>query len=523
MSIEWTRIRCMAKDLLTFGLVLFSIGFLASETVLGIVNRWFKFDQAYSHGLLLLAVSVFLIVRSAKRQPVSLGFYPGWLVPFVLVLVVYALGDIMRVQALSELTIVPMILGAAAVLLGWRQVRQFIVPIGILFLAVPVWDYLAWTLQIITVEVNRLLLGIFGIDFRVEGIFVYLTGIGIFEVAHGCSGLRYLLVGQLLALLYGELNLKSVSSKVWLYLFAVCLALVANWIRVFVIIYVGHESNMQSSLINEHDNFGWMVFAVTLIPLFFAGRVLEKREGNLPGSPAGEEKSLRAPFARDAHSKSVIAACTLIFLSLLAWFALPGVPDSHNVGTSKHASSFVPQDNWMPLFTGNMSGWSPSIERPDRFVERSYISKVSLGTDGETSERLFLGLYSYDVQRAGHELVNYNNRLYEPSRYSVKSVFEVNSENGPLMSGMTLKPLGAENLIHLAYGYYVEGRWENNELQAKLAQLPGIMNKRTDASLLVVALECADCEPQQRLSEVIPQIRSEVENYLDRVYASVSR
>lgn len=518
MSIGWNRIRLFSQAFLPFALVLFFLALLVWSTIVGIVDRWLKFDQAYSHGLLLLAVSAFLVVRSARRRPVSPGFYPIWLVPFALALAAYGLGEIMRVQALSELTIVPLILGGAAILLGWRQVRQFIIPIGILFLAVPVWDYLSWTLQIITVEVNRLLLGMFGIDFRVEGIFVHLTGVGIFEVAHGCSGLRYLLVGQLLALLYGELNLRRVSSRIWLYLVAVCLALVANWIRVFVIIYVGHESNMQSSLINEHDNFGWMVFAVTLIPLFFIGRVLEKLEANKVGSVSrGKESSIHEP-ALYPTGNPFLAVSGVAVLSVLAWFALPTLPEFKSSGTVKHNVSFVSEERWLPLFTRNISGWTPSIERPDRVAERSYVSREGLGANGETNETLFVGLYSYDAQRAAHELVHYNNRIYQPSSYVVQDVFDITSVSGVPMSGMTLKPLGADKVIHVAFGYYVEGSWENNELEAKLAQLPGILNKRTDASLLVIALACANCNAQDRLSEMIPQIKSQVEDYLDRLY-----
>ena len=195
MTLEWTRLRRIGKDCLPFALLFIALALLVWPTLWGIVDRWFKFTEAYSHGLLLLVVSLFLVVRAARLKPVSPGFYPLWLAPFALALVAYGLGDVMRVQALTELTIVPLLLGGAAILLGWRQVRQFIIPVGILFLAVPVWDYLSWTLQVVTVEMNRVLLGLFDIDFKVEGVFVYLTDVGIFEIANGCSGLRYLLVG----------------------------------------------------------------------------------------------------------------------------------------------------------------------------------------------------------------------------------------------------------------------------------------------------------------------------------------
>lgn len=517
MTFEGTRLRRIGKDSLPFAVLFIFLTLMVWPTAEGIVNRWFKFDEAYSHGLLLLLVSFFLVARAARLNPVVPGFYPRWLVPFALALVAYVLGDVMRLQALSELTMIPLILGGAAILLGWQQIRYFIVPIGILFFAIPVWDFTSWTLQIITVEMCRLLLGLFDIDFKVEGVFVYLTGVGAFEVANGCSGLRYLLVGQSLALLYGELNLRRISSKVWIYLTAICLALVANWIRVFVIIYVGHESNMQSSLIYEHDDFGWWVFAGTLVPLFVIGRLLERRDSGARDLNNSHADSRIGEIAGADAGRPLAAVSAAMALVALTWLALPPAPASGQAGVAKHDASLVSENRWLPLFERGILGWRPEIERPDRILESSYIYREGLSDSGDSSDTLFLGLYSYDSQRAGHEVVHYNNRIHSSS-HLVERVFNIESLEGLPMSGMTLRHRGTDQMIHVAFGYYVEGRWENNELTAKLAQLPGILNSRTDASLLVIGLQCGECDAEERLSEIVPAIHSKTESYLDQLY-----
>ena len=166
---EWIPGRGVAAQFLPYLLVLCGLGLLAWPTIEGVVSRWFKLDESYSHGFLLLAVSVFLIAQSVKRHPVASGFYPFWLVPLCLSLLGYWLGGLIRLQALQQLTLVPMLLSALAVLMGWRQVRWLIVPVGLLFLTVPVWDFLSWNLQLITVAVNKFLLGLLDIDFEVEG------------------------------------------------------------------------------------------------------------------------------------------------------------------------------------------------------------------------------------------------------------------------------------------------------------------------------------------------------------------
>ncbi len=164
----------------------------------------------------------------------------------------------------------------------------------------------------------------FDIDFEVEGVFVYLIGVGTFEVAHGCSGLRYLLVGgQALVLIYGELYLSRLRSRITLFcLGGVAFALLANWIRVFVIIYMGgYETNMQSGLIEDHENFGWWVFAGTLVPpLYFLARQLEKRDDQVVASQDNDEKQ---DHAKPAGKATVAVTVVALLGGLVTWIALP--------------------------------------------------------------------------------------------------------------------------------------------------------------------------------------------------------
>ena len=172
MAIGRIRFRGLIRAASPFLLVFGALFLLIWPTVEGIVSRWLRFDESYSHGFLLLLVSVFLIFRVLKQRALVPGFYPLWLMPFVLALLAYGMGDLLRVQALQHLMLVPLLLGALAILLGWKQVRFFIAPVGLLFFAMPVWDFLSWTLQVITVEINQLLLGLFDIEFEIEGVFV---------------------------------------------------------------------------------------------------------------------------------------------------------------------------------------------------------------------------------------------------------------------------------------------------------------------------------------------------------------
>jgi exosortase len=486
----------------------------------GIFSRWLKFDESYSHGFLLLLVSIFLVFRVVKwRVPVP-GFYALWLIPFVAALLAFGLGDLLRVQALQHLMVVPLLLGALAILLGWKQVRFFIAPVGLLFFTMPVWDFLSWTLQLITVEINQLLLGLFDIEFNVEGVFVYLIGVGTFEIANGCSGLRYLLVGQSLALIYGELNLRTLRARVILFATSVFLALVANWIRVFVIIYMGHETNMQSSLIEDHESFGWWVFAATLIPLFLLGRRLEltKREQAADQQGEGNETETVKAVEGIGSMRLKIGVAITALLPVLVWAALP--PSERAIKSEPLALDLrLDGERYGPLFSSNLEGWRPKVLNPDRVYTQTLFDR-SLATDqAGPGEALFAAVYSYDYQRESAELIQYSNRVYDREQWHPEALFTLSGSGGVPFKGVTLRHRVTDRLIHIAYTYYVEGFWETDDLRAKMAQVRGFLNSRSDASLIVFGVSCGDCDGKSRLSAMIGSAMEEVVAAVDKQVA----
>src|SRR5690606_24491846 len=194
----------------------------------GVVVRWFKFDESYSHGLLVLGISVYLFGRNIK------ALWPLRIVPNYLALVgllgasgVWAICHAMHLQVLEEFLLPIILWFGICSMLGWRQSQALIVPVGFLYFAIPFWDYAAYPLQLLTVEVNELVLELIGITAIIEGVFVELPGLGVFEVAHGCSGLRYLVVGLTLTTLFGYLNYSRWSNRIGIMALGVFLSLLA--------------------------------------------------------------------------------------------------------------------------------------------------------------------------------------------------------------------------------------------------------------------------------------------------------
>ncbi|MDX1589914.1 MAG: exosortase [Oleiphilaceae bacterium] len=481
-----------------------------------VFSRWTKLDESYSHGFLLLLVALFLCLHTARKRTPVTGFYPRWLVPLLPAMALYALGDILRIEAVEQLMLLPLLLGSLAVLWGWDQVKRFIVPVGILFFGLPVWDYLSWPLQKITVWVNELWLSLPGIEFEVEGVFVYLIDVGAFEIAHGCSGLRYLLVGLTLAVLYGELSYRRWQSKLLLVGTGVLLALLANWIRVFVIIYMGYITHMETGLIEDHDSFGWWVFAATLVPLFVLGRWLEGRPGEQ--SRAGLATDSGAPSGQRPVAGLL---CTTGLMLLLA-VALDAPSEPADGGARSMALSPMTSGDWSPLYQRQLRGWEPQIKKPDWQYRGTFFNRSALEEGKAPDMTALVALYSYEHQRVGHEVIQYGNRIYDSRTWQLQSRFPVATGDDVVLQGLKLRPRGhgqrESQDLHIAYGYYVQGRWETEPVLTKLAQLQGVFNRRTDASLFAVGLYCEDCNGQERLEALSREIRPRVQRTLDEKF-----
>src|SRR5690606_37229365 len=57
-------------------------------------------------------------------------------------------------------------------------------------------------------------------------------------------------------------------------LIAGLLGLIANWIRIFLLILIGYQTKMETPLMADHETFGWVIFGLLILPaIYFAPMV----------------------------------------------------------------------------------------------------------------------------------------------------------------------------------------------------------------------------------------------------------
>jgi exosortase A len=256
--------------------------------------RWASSEEL-SHGFLVAAVVPVLFWL--QRHEVTLGRIGS---PLAMVgLLVTTLGWVMARGANVDLVqwiLLPGILWFALwAALGGAAAWALLFPVAYFLLAIPVWNLvLTPVFQWITVQASTLLLAMAGVQAYIDGAFVQVPA-GNFEIAGGCSGMNYLIVGIATASLFAFVERLPWRRTLAVLAVAVAIAMVANWLRVSYVIYDGNATAMQSPLVEDHATFGWYVFAVAMVPFFIVARRIAK-DAPAPAAiaPRGPEPVQRA-------------------------------------------------------------------------------------------------------------------------------------------------------------------------------------------------------------------------------------
>ncbi len=142
---------------------------------------------------------------------------------------------------------------------------------------IPVWGILSVPLQNISVSAVNTLMGFTSIPVFVEDQFVHIPS-GVFEIAGGCSGLRYLLTSLAISSLFTFLYLRTLKNVSIFVSIAIFGALLTNWLRITILIIIGHQTKMTSSLMADHNMFGWYLYIPFMFLLFKLGGYLNEKE-----------------------------------------------------------------------------------------------------------------------------------------------------------------------------------------------------------------------------------------------------
>ncbi len=304
-------------------------------------------SETYSHGYLVAPVSAWLVWRMrAQLAAMTPTASLVGLVVLLAALLLWAAGEIADVNVVRYVAVTAMIPGLAWLCFGTPVARALAFPLGFLVCMIPAGEGLVPWLMEGTADATVFALKLSGIPVHREGLHFSLPT-GRWSVVEACSGLRYVIAALVLSLLFSYLNYRRIAHRVVFVAVAVVIAVVANWARAYLIVLIGHFSNMRYGVGDDHVVYGWVFFGLVMFVVFWMGMRFSDEDGNAaavsgstasttPTPASGSTAAAPSTAASQAAMASVVRAATrtraggfaaFVAVSLIALFGIHTLQD----------------------------------------------------------------------------------------------------------------------------------------------------------------------------------------------------
>jgi EpsI family protein len=298
---------------------------------------------------------------------------------------------------------------------------------------------------------------------------------GQLAIEQACSGLRYLLAALTLGVLYGYLNYSRGRARVIVVLVAAGAAILANILRVFIVVYLAYVTRMQHPLVSDHLSLGWMLFGGLVFLLLVLDLVLSRS-----GADAGTTDAAIAPAGTCRYGTAL--RLMLVVASLLLILCAPAL--------ALWARQSLPLASETPLvFPPAAQDWSGPSETRDDWMPEYHGAIAALRAYRRGSNEVYLYIGYYPRQSQGHELINELNHIANAGVWQTEPLPEraVSVDDRPVLERVISSPTGRQRLVW--YWYRVGGRQTANRYSAKALQVLGLVTGRTGASVTAVAVD----------------------------------
>ncbi|MFN6994914.1 MAG: exosortase A [Aquincola tertiaricarbonis] len=462
-------------------------------TALSMVDIWER-SATFTHCFLVPPLVGWLVwrQRALLRQltPVAV---PAMVPVLGALAVAWWLGELADVNAVTQLAFVALLAAGVPTLLGWQVTRALLFPLAFLFFAVPLGEFMTPALMQHTADFTVATLRLSGIPVYREGL-QFVIPSGRWSVVEACSGIRYLMASFMVGSLFAYLNYRSLSRRLVFCLLSLVVPVLANWLRAYLIVLVGHLSNNQIATGVDHLVYGWVFFGIVITALFFIGARWSEPDAAVPERVQALGRAGRASAGR----LLVVALCAAVAVSWPAWLR----PADGQPGAALALSLPAPAAPDWQAADAPLSDWRPAVVGARAEQSRTY--------DGPAG-RVGLHVAYYRQQQEGSKAVSSVNallRVGDTQRHAV-TVGPVQAPGAVGVAGWQATELRGSSIataqqqppLLVWRTYWIGGQLVGNEVQAKLRQAwMRVRGEPDDAAIVLIYTEAtADDQAARRL------------------------
>ena len=450
------------------------------ETVWAMAGIWARSDT-YAHGFVVPFISLWLAWRQRQnlRRIVPVPGASAWML-MAGVALLWLAGDLVAVNAATQFSLVAMIVLAVPAVLGWQAAKAFLFPLAFLFFAVPIGDFLLPQLMEWTADFTVLALRASGIPVFREGQ-QFVIPSGNWSVVEACSGIRYLIASITVGSLFAYLSYHTTQRRLVFVGVSILVPIVANWLRAYMIVMLGHYSGNTIATGVDHLIYGWLFFGVVIMIMFLIGA--KWAQPALVGWPQRLHTGRPAELAQP--NKIWLGVAVVVLVTAAPHWVNYSLQNSQNLSTP-HLQPLQPGNGWQPA--SQLVEWRPAFENPSTESRQMFVS--SGGTVG-----LYVGFYRN--QNYGRKLVSSNNRLVtskDPhwtqvanSRLSVDLGQNNLIVRTAVLQGRGMPGTAGELRLAVWQFYWINGKWIADDYHAKIwGAIYRLMGRGDDSAVILI-------------------------------------
>ncbi|MGD2117297.1 MAG: exosortase A [Chromatiales bacterium] len=483
------------------------------QTSVSMIEIW-STSETYAHGFIILPLSLWLLwqdrheIYSAPPK-IDVRAYVFLLGAVVL----WMLAEFVGVQIAAQFAVVLVVITAVWLLLGWQVGKKIFFPMVFLLFMVPAGDFLVPQMMEFTASFTVAMLRLSGIPVFREGLFFTIPS-GNWSVVEACSGVRYIIASVTLGVLFAFLNYRSLVKQITFIIVSFLVPILANGLRAYMIVMIGHLSGMELATGVDHLVYGWVFFGIVMLILFSIGAIWRD---DMSAQDGAKSFAGYTPQGLRSMGKAFVVIAVTVFLPFL--YVNASLPAS--LQQIEHFKINNPAKGWDSCEFGNDWLWRP------RFVETSaQLAERYCTSTGNESIGQFVGYYTYQTQ--GAEAVNRRNSL-APYYYedNIREKVQLRDPKPVIINSekviVDAAVVSRQGHKYRAWLWYRIGRMEtSDQVKAKIYEAYSkLVENRGDAMILVMAtpiqstaeIEAADARLQQYVNEVIPGLY----NYVDEL------
>jgi len=451
----------------------FLIYFSTLRSIIGIWNS----SETFVHGYIILPLSLWMIWKRRHSLPMESAapFRPGMLLLLACGFG-WLLAELAAVQVVQQYAFVAMLPLVVLTLLGPAVFRAMAFPLLFLLLAVPFGESLIDPLINVTADFTVAALQATGIPVLRNGTQFEIPS-GSWSVVEACSGVRYLIASVTLGCLYAYLTYRSRVRQAVFILISIVVPIIANGLRAYMIVMIGHLSGMELAVGVDHLIYGWLFFGLVMFIMLWLGSFW-REDLDQPATHPGMHVP-RAAVAQVSPTSFLIAAVgTIACLAIWPLYSLYIERANYNPAPAS-LSEFKSRWQEAAPFTDWKPGFTPANAELFRLYTRD---ALNVG--------IFVGFYRN--QHDGSKLISSSNLYVERKsrtwqKTSASTHVVTLADRTFTVREATLRGTSGPMLVW--HWYWIDGRFTANDYAGKLLQAKEEFLLRGDdgASVLVFA------------------------------------